>query len=210
MNRQNSFEKYKIYATSTNKMALNAYMDSFGIEKVRIQAMLYDKTLPKEQRSVTCYMNFSDFATLNADCESGRIFKKIQEAGNTGYVLSRGGSTKSKQYEGGVESRIITLNLAGEKLFFNMSRGKGKTSNTGAIMPDGKPDVKIGFPLEPATFRTLIMEISKYIDAYRSYLVPKLVAEAIAERDNGTLNKELEDAPSEGTVITETDGTDEF
>lgn len=210
MDRSNKFNKYKIYQASTNKVGLNVYMDSFGIEKVRLQAQLYDKSLPKDKRSVSCYMNFEEFGVLKADCDSGRIFKKIQDAGDYGYILSRGGTTKSKVYENGIESRIITLKLKNDKLFMNLSRGQGKKSSTGAIMPDGKPDLVIGVPLDPAVFRALLIESCLNIQAYRSMLIPKLVAEAQAERENGTMNSDLEDAPSEGTIITETDDTDEF
>ena len=208
MNRNKSkFDKYKVTTMSTKTACVNVYMDSFPIEKVRFQAMLYDKSLPKEQRSINCYLDFEEMACLAEDCKSGRIFKKIQEAGKGGLVISRGGSTKSKKYEGGIESRIISLGMTGEgdnaKVYVNLASGKGKTNATGLIMPDGAPDVKISVGLTPAAFRGKMLLANEEKCAYLAHMVNALVREAIAERENGTLNTELEDGPSEGTIITE-------
>ena len=207
MNRNNPFDKYKISKSSTNKVVLNLYLDSFSIEKVRLQAAKYDKSLPMA-RSVSCYLEFEEAVTLAEDCRSGRIFEKVMKAGDKGYIISRGGSTKSKRYDNHIESRTIKLTMAGDKLFVNLSLGKGKTSDTGAIMPDGKPDVMIGVPVEPAKFRSAMIMVDRHIQAYLVSLTNKLVKESIAEREAGkNTEEELEDAPSEGTVISlEEDG----
>lgn len=211
MNRNNPFDKYKISKSSTNKVVLNLYLDSFSIEKVRLQAAKYDKSLPMAQRSVSCYLEFEEAVTLAEDCRSGRIFEKVMKAGDKGYIISRGGSTKSKRYDNHIESRIIKLTMSGDKLFVNLSLGKGKTSDTGAIMPDGKPDVMIGVPVEPAKFRSAMIMVDRHIQAYLVSLTNKLVKESIAEREAGkNTEEELEDAPSEGTVISlEEDGSGE-
>lgn len=177
MNRQNSFEKSKIAKASTNKVVCNIYLDSFGIEKVRFQNANYDT-----KESINGYLDFEDIALLAQDAASGRLIKQLDEGPIN---LSIGGSKSSTIYDGAPESRIISLGKSGDKIFFNMSRGKGKLGDNGQIIPDGKPDLKIGVPMEISKFRSMMIYTHDCVNAYLCKMITKLAAEAQEERKKG-------------------------
>ena len=84
-----------------------------------------------------------------------------------------------------------------------------QTSENNMSFVASKPDVMIGVPVEPAKFRSAMIMVDRHIQAYLVSLTNKLVKESIAEREAGkNTEEELEDAPSEGTVISlEEDGS---
>lgn len=176
-----AFEKLKITKASTNKVVCNVYYDAFNLQKVRIQNADYSK-----KESIDCYLSFEELALLAADAASGRLFKKL-EANKDAYVFMKG-SKKSKNYNGEPESRILRLGMStktnGDKtIFVNMSRGKGKLTDTGAITPNGDPDLKIGVPMPIDKFRSLLLITDKWVTAYIAGNVNQLVGEAQKERD---------------------------
>ena len=174
MNRTDKFEKLKITKASTNKACCNVYYDSFGIEKVRIQNANYnDKT------SIDCYLDFEEIALLAADASSGRIIKELEAGQKT---ISMGGSKSSKNYDGKPESRILSLGKAGDKIFINMTRGKGKLTDTEAIAPDGAPDLKISVGMAIEKFRSLVIYTNNWINAYLAHFTNALVKESEANR----------------------------
>lgn len=175
MNRKDSFEKNKITKASTNKVVCNVYLDSFGIEKVRFQNANYS-----EKTSIDCYLDFEEIALLDADVKSGRLIKQLEAGQKT---ISMGGSKSSKNYDGKPESRILSLGKSGDKIFINMSRGRGKLSDTGAIMPDGAPDLKISVGMEVDKFRSMIIYTHDCINAYLARFINQLYKEAAAERE---------------------------
>ena len=177
MNRTtDKFEKAKITKASTNKVVTNVYFDSFGIEKVRFQNANY-----ADKKSIDCYLDFEEVALLAADAASGRIIKELENGQKT---ISMGGSKSSKNYDGAPESRIFSLGKSGDKIFINMSRGKGKLTDTGAIAPDGAPDLKIGVSMPIEKFRSLMIYTNNWIQAYLTPFVNKLVKEVEEDRKN--------------------------
>ena len=174
MNRTNEFEKAKITKASTNKVVCNLYLDSFGIEKVRIQNANYG-----EKTSIDCYLDFEEVAVLATDAASGRLIKKLDEGPVN---VSMGGSKSSKNYDGKPESRILSLAKSGDKIFINMSRGKGKLTETGAIAPDGAPDLKIGVPVTIDKFRSMLIFAHDCVNAYLAHSVNALVKECAEKR----------------------------
>jgi len=180
MNRTDKFEKNKITKASTNKVVTNVYLDSFGIEKVRFQNANYaDKT------SIDCYLDFEEVALLATDATSGRLIKELEAGQKT---VSIGGSKSSKNYGGAPESRIFSLGKSGDKIFINMSRGKGKITDTGAIAPDGAPDLKIGVSMTVDKFRSLMIYTHDCVNAYLAHMVNALVKQSEEDRKNYTEN----------------------
>jgi hypothetical protein len=57
MDQKNDFEKMKLTKASTDKVACNIYMDSFGIGKVKIQIFEY-----ATKKSIESYLNFEELA----------------------------------------------------------------------------------------------------------------------------------------------------
>ena len=180
MNRTDKFEKNKITKASTNKVVTNVYLDSFGIEKVRFQNANYaDKT------SIDCYLDFEEVALLATDAASGRLIKELEAGQKT---VSMGGSKSSKNYDGAPESRIFSLGKSGDKIFINMSRGKGKITDTGAIAPDGAPDLKIGVSMTVDKFRSLMIYTHDCVNAYLAHMINALVKQSEEDRKNYTEN----------------------
>lgn len=181
MDRTNNFEKSKITKASTNKVVTNVYYDAFGIEKVRFQNANYnDKT------SIDCYLDFEEVALLATDAASGRLIKELEAGQKT---ISMGGSKSSKNYDGKPESRIFSLGKSGDKIFINMSRGKGKLTDTGAIAPDGSPDLKIGVSMPVEKFRSLMIFTHDAVNAYLAHMVNAIVRQCEEDRKNAAANK---------------------
>lgn len=180
MNRNDNFEKSKITKASTNKVACNVYYDSFGIEKVRFQNFNYtDKT------SIDCYLDFEEVALLATDAASGRLIKELEAGQKT---ISMGGSKKSKNYDGKPESRIFSLGRSGDKIFVNMLRGKGKITETGAIAPDGAPDLKIGVSMSIDKFRSMMIFTNQAVCGYLPHMVNAIVRQCEEDRKQSTEN----------------------
>lgn len=182
MNRNDNFEKSKITKASTNKVVCNVYYDSFGIEKVRFQNASYaDKT------SIDCYLDFEEVALLAADCITGRLIKELDNGQKT---ISMGGSKSSKNYDGKPESRILSLGKSGDKIFINMSRGKGKLTETKAIAPDGAPDLKISVGMSVDKFRSMMIYTNQCVCGYLPHMVNGIVRQCEEDRKNAYANNQ--------------------
>lgn len=181
MNRTDSFEKIKITKASTNKVVCNVYYDSFAIEKVRFQNANYT-----DKSSIDCYLDFEEVAFLANDAATGRLIKKLDAGEKIQYMT---GSKSSKNYDGSPESRILSFAKSGDKIFINMSRGRGKLGDKGQIMPDGTPDLKIGVPMSVDKFRSMLIYADKWITAYLAKYANRLIREAEEERNAKNNNK---------------------
>lgn len=178
MNRNDNFEKSKITKASTDKVGCNVYFDAFGIEKVRFQNASYvDKT------SIDCYLDFEEVALLAADAASGRLIKELEAGKKT---ISIGGTKSSKNFDGNPESRILSLGRSGEKIFINMSRGKGKITKTGAIAPDGAPITKISVSMSIDKFRSMMIYANQCVCGYLPHMVNAIVRQCEEDRKNAT------------------------
>ena len=176
MNRTDKYEKGKISKASTNKVVTNVYFDAFNIEKVRFQNANYaDKT------SIECYLDFEDVAILATDAASGRLFKELESGQKT---ITMGGSKSSKRFDGAPESRIMTLGRSGDKVFINMTAGKGRLSDTGLIVPDGTPDKKISVAMSIEKFRSMIIYTYDCVRGYLPHMINSLVRELEEDRAN--------------------------
>ena len=179
MNRDDKFEKGKIYKASTNKVVCNVYMDSFPIEKVRFQNASYE-----DGSNISCYVDFTKIPRLAADVASGRIFKKIEEDQYHRYTVTMGGKEDGK--DGKPESRIMYLGMKDDKIYVNMQKGPGKKSSTGLIMPDGQPTTKISVGMGIEEFREMILATHDWVNAYLGPLVHRLVKECEDARNNAS------------------------
>ena len=104
--------------------------------------------------------------------------------------ISMGGSKSSKNYNGAPESRIFSLGRSGDKIFINMSRGKGKITETGAIAPDGSPDLKIGVGMTIDKFRSLMIFTHDAVNGYLPHMVNAIVRQCEAERQAAAENQQ--------------------
>lgn len=188
MNRTDKYEKGKISKASTNKVITNVYFDAFGIEKVRFQNANY-----AEKTSIECYVDFEEVAILATDAANGKLMKELESGAKT---VTMGGSKSSKRFNGAPESRIMTLGRSGDKIFVNMTAGKGKLNETGLIIPDGAPDKKISVCMPIDKFRSMIIYTYDCVRGYLPHMVNTLVRELEADRENylNTTRNEVNDA----------------
>ena len=199
MNRNNQYDKYKITTIATKTVALDFMMDSFGIEKVRLQALKFDKSIPIKQRLVSCYLDFETLFVLAEEMRNGKFFQKVKASSDEGmpYTISMGGTKKNSRYGDIPESKMIKVSLDKDnpkKMFLNLTLGKGKLSKTGLIEPDGKPEVNITVVTSPATFRDKIITCEKYAEGYLPNLVGSLMKDYKKEMaERGGKEKSLEE-----------------
>lgn len=179
MNRNDSFERFKVTKVSTNKVVTNVYMDAFPIEKVRFQNAQYET-----KTSLDVYLDFSQVALLATDAASGRLVKQLEATPDHKLTIQMAGTAKSKNYNGQPESRILSLGMAGDKIFVNMSAGPGKLSSTGAIMPNGAPDRKVSVGMTIDDFRRMMVYTHDCVNAYLASMIPQLVFESEQNRAN--------------------------
>lgn len=214
MNRNNQYDKYKITTIATKTVALDFMMDSFGIEKVRLQALKFDKSIPIKQRLVSCYLDFETLFVLAEEMRNGKFFQKVKASSDEGkpYTISMGGTKKNSRYGDIPESKMIKVSLDKDnpkKMFLNLTLGKGKLSKTGLIEPDGKPEVNITVVTSPATFRDKIITCEKYAEGYLPNLVGSLMKDYKKEMaERGGKEKSLEEtvcdeAPEDAIDTTE-------
>lgn len=187
MNENIDFEELKITKASTNKVVCNFYWTSFankkGISgKLKIQNANYEA-----HTNIDCFLDFEDVAILAADCATGRIIKDLETNGKKEYMR---GTPKSENYNGAPESRILSFQKSAnsDTIFVNMSRGKGKLTDTGAILPDGKPDLTIGVPVKVEKFRSMFIYANQVITAYLASVVGAKVR-AYEEQKKTNTNK---------------------
>ena len=178
---ENEFEKMKLTKASTNKVACNVYLDSFGINKVKIQNFEYDS-----KKSIECYLDFEELALIANDCMTGKLMKELD---NGQKVLGMKGSASSKNYDGAPESRVLSIGKSGDKIFINMTRGKGKLGDKGQIMPDGQPDLKIGVPVTIDKFRSMMIYSYDCVKAYLAHSINQTYKEVNEARLKASTNK---------------------
>ena len=164
MNRNNEFNKTKIVSVSNGKAVVDVYADSFGIEKVKIVVSKYEGN----KNSVDSYIEFSDFLRIAEQVKTKEIFKKIQTTGNA-VDLYRGGTpaARSKREDRKAVSKILSINMSNTgTIFLNASKGPGKESGKGAIIPDGAPDAKVSVSLSYDDCLALFMYTELAVKAY--------------------------------------------
>lgn len=181
MKRETLFDKQRIIQKSTQKLAFNTYFDSFGIEKVRFNIANYET---KEQFDI--YLEFSEVLLLAERAISGSLFKELMQGPKNVHL---GGKTSSPEYDGAPLSRIMSFSLTGDYVFVTMTKGKGKLSETGAIMPDGQPDKKASFRMTVKDLQEVLVTSKAYVNAYLAHLVNRLLVEVNAEKAKMAQNK---------------------
>lgn len=166
-----NFERFKIYKSSTNKVAMSAYLDSFGIDKVRIELANYEP-----YNSISYYLDFPVIFRLANDINSGKLNHDLAQGQ---VLLGMGGSKSSKVYNGKPEAKTLTIAKSGDKVFLNVTSQEGKLINNGLISGvKGSPLTRISIPLDNNTFKEFVFMCKVYIESYLSSKVPNLVNEA--------------------------------
>lgn len=184
MDRSNEFNKTKIMEVSTNYSVVNAVVDSFGIEKVKLRFTKYDA--PKD--SIDIYVDFSTMILYMNDMITGRMLKQI-ESSPSGLQLVMGGSKSSKRLDGKPESKILSINNGknkrGETVYYlNAVESEGRLSETGLIIPTAANKLSVSVSMSEQDLRELFIYIGTAIQAYMPTLVNKWLKAAEENRMN--------------------------
>lgn len=177
MRRKNEFDETKLTQVATNKSVMSVYVDSFPIEKVKLRFAEFETA----KDIIDVYISFEEALRIAQDIKSGRLFKQMQTSQRPVQVTF-GGSMK----DGQVESRSLTFGMMGEKIFINAQKGPGKTTDTGAIIPDGPPTKKVSVGMSADTFKEIFIYTEAGINAYLPELIKGLVAKAEENRSKWT------------------------
>lgn len=171
MRRDSDFNKTKLTSITNGKTVIDAYVDSFPIEKVKITVSEFGGN----KNRINMYIDFADFLRIAEQVKNGTIFQKIQAQGKP-EDLYRGGYTADGQIW--ATSLQINYDRSG-KIFFNASAGPGTRTQTGAIMPSGNATIKINVPASYEDCLAMFM----YIDLAIRHYLPNIFDQLIANID---------------------------
>ena len=173
MRRKNEFDASKLTQVATNKTVMSAYVDAFPIEQVKFRFAEFENA----GDFIDIYLAFEDVLRITQDIKSGKLFKDMQSS-EYPIQISFGGSVKGDV----VESRSITFGMQKDKIYVNAQKGPGKTTSTGAIMPNGAPTKKVSVGMSIDAFKGMFLYVEAGINAYLPYLVKDLVRVAEENR----------------------------
>ena len=142
MNRNNEFNKTKIASVSTGKAVVDIYADCFSIEKVKLVISEYEGN----KASIDTYIEFADFLRIAEQVRNKDIFVKIKKSAGKGVDLYRGGTSaaRAKRTDGKAVAKALMMNMSDTgTIFLNATRGPGKETGKGAIIPEGTPENKV-------------------------------------------------------------------
>ncbi len=153
MNTQSTPTRVRIYSHVTQSRFLHV-ADSLAIGKIRLFGGNYRKG--KGMRSHShAFVDIADARVIfGALAHSEQGFRHKEYKGTP----PRNGSD--------AVSRVLSVAIKGENVYIELNTGPGKLTNTGAIKPNGKPEVEvnIGFKLYEA--RRMAASVLAYIHAW--------------------------------------------
>ena len=184
MNRKDSYNETKLTSISNGRSVIDTYVDSFDIEKVKVTIA----ELEGAKRRINAYIEFSDFLRIAEQVKSQAIFKKIK-AENKPVDLYRGGNGFGNE----VSSVSLTMNMSGEKIYFNAMSCPGVRTGNNSILPQqGVQDsdrVKISVPASYEDCLAMFIYAEKAIDVYLKDFFPKLFEKARERRNAQSSNE---------------------
>lgn len=177
MRRKTEYDATKLTQVATKKSVMTVYVDAFKIEQVKIKFAEFEDA----KNTIDIYLGFEETLRIVQDIKSGKIFRDMQNA-QYPIQISYGGSMK----DGALESRSLTFGMQNDKIFVNAQKGKGKATNTGAIILDGQPTKKVSVGMSIDAFKGLFLYTEAAINAYLPTLVGRLVAIAEENRQKNS------------------------
>jgi len=172
MRRKNALDSSKLIQVSSKNSVIDVYVDAFPIERVKFRIADYGTP----QTSIDIFMEFSDFLKVAHDCRTGELFNIVRNSKQP-VVITRGGSPaeRANRPDHKAESRILSLGMLNDKIYFNASVGPGNATETGLIMPAGPADKKVSAMTTIGDCKKLIFYTEAAINAYLPTIVNKLV-----------------------------------
>jgi hypothetical protein len=130
--------------------------DALAIGKLRLFAGNYRKGQGMDKQG---------YAHAFVDIADARVIFGALARGEQGFFHKEYKGTPPQNGNGAV-SRVLSIAVKGENVYIELKTGPGKLTNTGAITPNGKPEVEVnvGFKLYEA--RRIATSVLAYIYAW--------------------------------------------
>jgi len=163
---------------------VKAKIDAFGIEKVLLSFVKFDKTTKKSIQSVDVYVSFEEMKVLCNDILTGRIALLAKEELKKGAAYpaavwsSMGGTDadackkRGLRTDGKAMSRVLELCPGSRQPFvFQIKQGMGEVNSKGLIVPKfgNSPEVRILVPVNAEKLKAFALMINSFIDSYFTY-----------------------------------------
>ena len=156
---------------------VKAKTNAFGINKLLLSFVCYDKNSNKLLNNVDIFMNIPDALLLANDILSGKIYKLAAKEKAKGaqypeavWTSPFGGTpeAKAKREDGKAISRYWSIKPGTKKPFIlNACQGPGHTTGKGLIAPEsGRPEVNIIVPCSTDDLKKLALMIQIEIQSY--------------------------------------------
>lgn len=165
--------------------------DYFHLEKVHLQFVAYDTSLPKGNRytsNVNIYIDVPEFLALTQEAASGALHMRMQQykqerkqdplyehlGGTSAKQLAKYGKSRP---DGKSLSRVVKLTISSKSDYFlTADSGPGEENKTGLIVPKfgANPEQHVSVILSWRQLNELLLTTAEH---YRAWLTAKYAAE---------------------------------
>lgn len=165
--------------------------DCFHLEKVHLQFVSYDTSLPKGSRytsNINIYIDVPEFLALTQEAASGTLHMRMQQykqekkqeplyehlGGTSAKQLAKYGKSRS---DGKSLSRVVKLTISSKSDYFlTADSGPGEENKTGLIVPKfgANPEQHVSVILSWRQLNELLLTTAEH---YRAWLSAKYTAE---------------------------------
>jgi hypothetical protein len=121
-----------------------------AIPKIRLFAGLYNRGEGANAQLVH-WLDADDARVVFADLSWGKAIEFVDYKGTNGTEP---------------ESRVLRINGKDDKVYFQLTKGPGKATATGAIMPNGQATEKVNVGMTKLDARKMAYAILEYMQAY--------------------------------------------
>lgn len=145
--------RVRIYTHLTQSRFLHVE-DALGIGKLRLFAGNYRKG-----------QGMQAYAHAFVDIADARVVFGALARGEPDFVYKEYKGTPPQNGKGAI-SRVLSVAVKGEKVYIELKSGPGKMTPTGAITPNGQPEVAVNVMFTGHEARRLAVEVLAYLRAW--------------------------------------------
>lgn len=177
--------------------------DCFHLEKVHLQFVSYDTSLPKGSRytsNINIYIDVPEFLALTQEAASGTLHMRMQQykqekkqeplyehlGGTSAKQLAKYGKPRS---DGKSLSRVVKLTISSKSDYFlTADSGPGEENKTGLIVPKfgANPEQHVSVILSWRQLNELLLTTAEH---YRAWLSAKYTAEWGQSMGHGSMSE---------------------
>ncbi len=151
---QSAPQRVRIHSHVTQSRFLHVE-DALGIGKIRLFAGTYSRG----QGMTTYTSHYLDLA-------DARVVFAALARGEEGFSYREYKGTPPPQHGSSAVSRVLSIAVKGENVYVELKCGPGKLTPTGAITPNGKPQVEVNVGFKQYEAQRLAATVLAYIHAW--------------------------------------------